>query len=99
MQEKDKKPKIVLLKGNGPITINSEMMELITITLSHGCIGLPLKSLRAQRVYIVEHLDAFWEIHKRVKDKPCCFLYSYETLDEDDIAKIIAESIEYVKED
>ncbi len=24
-----KRPKIVLLKGNGPITINSEMMELI----------------------------------------------------------------------
>ncbi len=49
-------PKIILLKGNGPITINNEMMELFTITLSHGLVGLPLKSLHADTVYIVNDL-------------------------------------------
>lgn len=91
-----KHPKIVLLKGNGPITVNSEMMELITITLSHGMIGLPLKSLRAEKVYIVDHLERFWEIHKEIKEKPCCFVYSYEPLEDKDLACITAGHIEYI---
>lgn len=66
-----KHPKIVLLKGNGPITINSEMMELIAITLSHGMIGLPLKDLRAEKVYIVDDMQRFWDIHKQIKDMNC----------------------------
>lgn len=89
-------PKIVLLKGNGPITINSEMMELITITLSHGLIGLPLKTLRAEKVYIVDDLQKFWEIHKEVKEKPCCFLYSYEPLEEEDLKCIKSENIGFI---
>jgi hypothetical protein len=89
-------PKIVLLKGNGPIIINSEMMELITITLSHGLVGLPLKDLKADRVVIVSDLEAFWEIHKTIRDKPCCFVYSYETLDEEDLKRITAQSIEFI---
>jgi len=44
MHPRRQRPKIILLKGNGPIIIN-EMMELITISLSHGMIGLPLKDL------------------------------------------------------
>ncbi len=88
-----KTPKIILLKGNGPITINSEMMELFTITTSHGLIGLPLKSLRAQNVYIVDTLERFWSIEKEIKEKPCCFVYSYENLDSEDIQKIKAENL------
>lgn len=95
MQTK-KHPKVVLLKGNGPITVNSEMMELITITLSHGLIGLPLKSLRAQRVYIVEDMERFWNVHKEIKEKPCCFLYSYETLEEEDLNLIKADTITFI---
>ena len=91
-----KHPKIVLLKGNGPITINSEMMELIAITLSHGMIGLPLKGLRAEKVYIVDDMQRFWDIHKQIKDKPCCFLYCEQGLDEDDLRRITAETIEHV---
>lgn len=89
-------PKIVLLKGNGPITINSEMMELITITLSHGLIGLPLKELRAKRICLVNELDTFWEAHKIVKDKPCCFIYAQEKLSEKDMERIHAESIKVI---
>ena len=89
-------PKIILLKGNGPITINSEMMELITITLSHGLIGLPLKSLRAETVYIVDNLEKFWEIHKTIKEKPCCFVYSYEALDGEDMKRIRADTIKTI---
>ena len=89
-------PKIVLLKGNGPITINSEMMELIAITLSHGMIGLPLKNLRAEKVYIVDDMQRFWDIHKQIKDKPCCFLYCDQGLDEEDLQRITAETIEHV---
>lgn len=96
MAKENIRPKIILLKGNGPITINNEMMELITITLSHGLIGLPLKSLHAHKVYIVSSLEEFWDIHKKIKEKPCCFVYSYETLDEEDIGKIAAESIAYL---
>ncbi|MDD2226890.1 MAG: hypothetical protein PHD42_07325 [Dysgonamonadaceae bacterium] len=95
MQTK-KHPKVVLLKGNGPITVNSEMMELITITLSHGLIGLPLKSLRAQRVYIVEDMDRFWEVHKEIKEKPCCFVYSQEKLEKEDLNLITAEDISFI---
>ncbi len=91
-----KHPKIVLLKGNGPITINSEMMELIAITLSHGMIGLPLKDLRAEKVYIVDDMQRFWDIHKQIKDKPCCFLYCEQGLDEADLQRITAETIEHV---
>lgn len=50
-------PKVILLKGNGGITINNEMMELLTITLAHGCIGLPLKALYAENVYVVEERE------------------------------------------
>jgi hypothetical protein len=89
-------PKVVLLKGNGPITVNSEMMELITITLSHGLIGLPLKSLRAERVYIVNDMKKFWEVHKEIKERPCCFVYSNEPLEEEDLKLIKAETIGFV---
>jgi hypothetical protein len=89
-------PKVVLLKGNGPITVNSEMMELITITLSHGLIGLPLKSLRAEKVYIVEDMERFWEIHKEIKEKPCCFLYSHEKLEEEDLNLIKSDHISFI---
>lgn len=85
--------KVILLKGNGPITINGEMMELFTITLAHGLVGLPLKSLRAENVCIVNDLETFWDIHKTVKTKPCCFVYSYEKLDDADMARIVAEKI------
>jgi len=91
-----KHPKIVLLKGNGPITINSEMMELIAITLSHGMIGFPLKDLRAEKVYIVDDMQRFWDIHKQIKDKPCCFLYCEQGLDEEDLQRITAETVERV---
>lgn len=96
MQKAAKRPKIILLKGNGPITINSEMMELFTITLSHGLVGLPLKDLRAERVIIVNDLETFWDIHKTIKEKPCCFVYSYEPLEDEDLALIKAEEIRYV---
>jgi len=89
-------PKVVLLKGNGPITVNSEMMELFTITLSHGLVGLPLKDLRAERVMIVDDLETFWEIHKTVKEKPCCFVYSYEPLDDEDLKRIKSDKISYL---
>jgi len=96
MQQKSAYPKIILLKGNGPITINSEMMELITITLSHGLIGLPLKDLRAQTVYIVKSLEAFWQIHKTIKEKPCCFVYCSEALSDEDMKLIHADTIKFV---
>ncbi|MBN2825172.1 MAG: hypothetical protein JXQ76_07615 [Campylobacterales bacterium] len=91
-----KHPKIVLLKGNGGITINNEMMELFTITTSHGMIGLPLKSLHASRLYIVHDLEQFWEIHKTIKEKPCCFIYSYEPLDSQDMKRINANEIKEI---
>lgn len=95
MPKNSRRPKVILLKGNGPITINSEMMELFTITLSHGLIGLPLKDLRAERVIIVKDLEEFWEIHKVIKEKPCCFVYSYETLDDEDLKRIKSDNISY----
>jgi hypothetical protein len=96
MQKSSPRPKVILLKGNGPITINGEMMELFTITLAHGLVGLPLKSLHAEKVYIVEDMDAFWEIHKTIKEKPCCFVYSYEKLDDEDLKLIKSDSIGFI---
>jgi hypothetical protein len=89
-------PKIVLLKGNGPITINNEMMELFTITTSHGCIGLPLKSLHADTIYIIRELESFWEIHKKIKEKPACFLFSYEGINDLDLLKITSKNINVI---
>ena len=88
--------KIILLKGNGPITINNEMMELFTITTSHGLVGFPLKSLHANKVYIVDELEKFWNIHKEIKDKPCCFIYSYEELTQEDIKLIKSDEISFI---
>jgi len=88
--------KVILLKGNGGITINNEMMELLTITLAHGCIGLPLKALYAENVYIVENREKFNEIHKQIKEKPCCFVYGIDGLDEEDIKRIKAQSVTFV---
>ena len=83
-----KNPKIILLKGNGPISINNELLELYPVTTCHGAIGFPLKSLRAEKVYFVDSLEEFYQIDKKIKDKPCCFLYSYEKLDYEDLKKI-----------
>lgn len=91
-----KHPKVILLKGNGPIIINSEMMELIAITLSHGLIGLPLKSLRAEKVYVVNDMEKFWGIHKEIKEKPCCFVYSSEKLEEEDLKLISSDNISFI---
>ncbi len=96
MKKQNSHPKIILLKGNGPITVNSEMMELFTITLAHGMVGLPLKSLHAENVYILSNLEKFWEIHKTIKEKPCCFIYSYETLEGDDLGLIHSQNIKYI---
>lgn len=89
-------PKVILLKGNGGITINNEMMELLTITLAHGCIGLPLKALYAENVYIVKDRETFWEIHKQIKEKPCCFVHAIDGLDEEDMKRIKAQSVTFV---
>ncbi len=88
--------KVILLKGNGGITINNEMMELLTITLAHGCIGLPLKALYAENVYIVKERETFREIHKQIKEKPCCFVHAIDTLDEEDMKRIKAQSVTFV---
>ncbi len=96
MPKNSTRPKVILLKGNGPITVNNEMMELFTITLAHGLIGLPLKSLHADSVYIVKNMEEFWDIHKKIKEKPCCFVYSYDTLDEEDIKLIRSKTINFV---
>jgi hypothetical protein len=96
VQKNSRRPKIILLKGNGPIIINSEMMELITITLSHGTVGLPLKDLSAEKVIIVTDLEEFWDIHKTIKEKPCCFVYSYEELDDEDMKLIKSDNISFI---
>lgn len=88
--------KVILLKGNGGITINNEMMELLTITLAHGCIGLPLKALYAENVYIVENRESFNEIHKQIKEKLCCFVYGIDGLDVEDMKRIKAQNITFV---
>lgn len=84
-------PKVILLKGNGPISINNELVELQPVTTAHGAIGFPLKSLRAEKVYLIHEIETFWEIHKTIKDKPCCFIYSYDGLDETDREKIVSQ--------
>ncbi len=96
MGQNTKRLKVILLKGNGGITINNEMMELLTITLAHGCIGLPLKALHAENVYVVEERELFWEIHKQIRDKPCCFIHSIDGLDEEDMKRIKAQNITFV---
>jgi len=90
-----KNPKVLLLKGNGPISINSELLELYPATTCHGAIGFPLKSLRADKIYLVDSLYTFWEIEKTIKDKPCCFVYSYDSLEKEDLNKI--HSLEILK--
>lgn len=88
-----KNPKVILLKGNGPVSINNELLELMPVTTCHGAIGFPLKSLRTQKVYLVEDINSFWQIEKTIKEKPCCFIYSYETLENEDLEKIHCEEL------
>lgn len=88
-----KNPKVILLKGNGPVSINNELLELMPVTTCHGAIGFPLKSLRTQKVYLVKDIDSFWQIEKTIKEKPCCFIYSYETLENEDLEKIHCEEL------
>ena len=88
------KPKVILLKGNGPISINNELMELITITTSHGFIGFPLKQLRAQKIVTLTDYDRFLTIEKKITTKPCCFVFSYEKLEDKDLELIKAEELE-----
>lgn len=96
MTQKKISSKIILFKGNGGITINNEMMELLTITLAHGCIGLPLKTLYAENVYVVESREIFNEIHKQIKEKPCCFIHPVDALDEEDMARVKAQRVTFV---
>lgn len=88
------KPTLILLKGNGPISINNELMELITITTSHGFIGFPLKQLRAQKVIALTDYDKFLTIEKEITLKPCCFVFSYNNLEEKDLELIKADEFE-----
>ena len=88
------KPTLILLKGNGPISINNELMELITITTSHGFIGFPLKQLRAQKVIALTDYDKFLTIEKEITVKPCCFVFSYNNLEEKDLELIKADEFE-----
>lgn len=89
-------PTIILLKGNGPISINNELLELYPVTTCHGAIGFPLKTLRAEKIYIINDFKKFWQIEKTIKDKPCCFLYAYEPLNKEDMNKIHCENIELI---
>lgn len=89
-------PKVVLLKGNGPISINSELLELYPATTCHGAIGFPLKTLRADNVYVIASLEQFWSIEKEIKEKPACFVYAYEGLTNEDLEKIHAPSIQHL---
>lgn len=86
-------PKIILLNGYGPISINNELMELYAVTTSHGAIGFPLKSLRAENVTIIKDLETFWLSTKRIKPEYMCFVYAYGGLDDEDMQKIKAENI------
>jgi hypothetical protein len=88
------KPTVILLKGNGPISINNELMELITISTSHGFIGFPLKHLRAQKVVTLRDYDRFLTIEKEIITKPCCFVFSYDKLEDKDLELIKAEELE-----
>ena len=91
------KPTLVLLKGNGPISINNELMELITITTSHGFIGFPLKQLRAQKVIALNDYDRFLTIEKEIFAKPCCFVFTYDKLQAKDLELIKAEELEILE--
>ena len=91
------KPTLVLLKGNGPISINNELMELITITTSHGFIGFPLKQLRAQKVIALNDYDRFLTIEKEISAKPCCFVFTYDKLQDKDLELIKAEELEILE--
>lgn len=91
------KPTLILLKGNGPISINNELMELITITTSHGFIGFPLKQLRAQKVIALTNYDRFLTIEKEIFAKPCCFVFTYDKLQDKDLELIKAEELEILE--
>ena len=90
------KPTVILLKGNGPISINNELMELITITTSHGFIGFPLKQLRAQKVVTLTDYDRFLTIEKEITTKPCCFIFTYDKLEDKDLVLIKADEFEII---
>lgn len=89
-------PAVLLLKGNGPISINNELLELYAATTCHGAIGFPLKSLRADNVCIVNDLEHFWVVEKEILDKPICFVYAYEPLSEEDLRKIHTPRLRYI---
>lgn len=89
-------PKVILLKGNGPVSINNELLELYPATTCHGAIGFPLKSLRADNIYLVEDLERFWSIEKEIKQKPACFVYAYDSLDDEQLKKLHAPSIQTI---
>ncbi len=91
------KPTLILLKGNGPISINNELMELITITTSHGFIGFPLKQLRAQKVIALTNYDRFLTIEKEIFAKPCCFVFTYDKLQDKDLELIKADELEILE--
>ena len=91
------KPTLILLKGNGPISINNELMELITITTSHGFIGFPLKQLRAQKVIALNDYDRFLTIEKEIFAKPCCFVFTYDKLQDKDLELIKADELEILE--
>ena len=91
------KPTVILLKGNGPISINNELMELITITTSHGFIGFPLKQLRAQKVIALTNYDRFLTIEKEIFEKPCCFVFTYDKLQDKDLELIKADELEILE--
>ena len=91
------KPTVILLKGNGPISINNELMELITITTSHGFIGFPLKQLRAQKVIALTNYDRFLTIEKEIFAKPCCFVFTYDKLQDKDLELIKADELEILE--
>lgn len=91
------KPTVILLKGNGAISINNELMELITITTSHGFIGFPLKQLRAQKVIALTDYDRFLTIEKEITAKPCCFIFSYDKLEVKDLELIKADELEILE--
>jgi hypothetical protein len=91
------KPTLILLKGNGPISINNELMELITITTSHGFIGFPLKQLRAQKVIALTNYDRFLTIEKEIFAKPCCFVFTYDKLEAKDLELIKAEELKILE--
>ena len=91
------KPTVILLKGNGPISINNELMELITITTSHGFIGFPLKQQKKKKVIALTDYDRFLTIEKEITAKPCCFIFSYEKLEDKDLELIKADEFEILE--